>query len=427
MNVDRNTMAYVERRNLGPIAQFLPREPGLKAHVFRVAALAVRAAGRSGFTETDLESVEWAALLHHHAIARGDARGDAPADHLAEASFSAKLLSDLGLPVPPEPASLPVRVTDVLRVYRGTARSADPFVAPAAVLVESANLFDEQIENLPYENAGAEEAIRQLLATGIVDRAFSDAVQSFRVVGRQGLIECAKRLPVFPKAAMQALRMVRDPQSGLREIERVISGDSVLAGEMVHLANSGMFGTGHPATSLAVALTRVGTEAAGKLIAAAAVRRSFISGNLHQLWLHSAETADQAASVSVSAGGLDSGEAYLAGLVHDVGRLAFEISPAAASLHQWEESGFPPVYAEFLVSGTDHAAIGAEILKMWCFPEGLVEAVKYHHRPEATASRMASVLYAAEDPAESLPSCARDHSASKRLDIEEIPRARSAS
>jgi putative nucleotidyltransferase with HDIG domain len=173
-------------------------------------------------------------------------------------------------------------------------------------------------------------------------------------------------------------------------------------------------------------LTRVGTEAAGKLIAAAAVRRSFISGNLHQLWTHSTDTADQAASVAAAAGGFDAGEAYLAGLVHDVGRLAYEISPAAADLRRWEEAGFPATYAEFLISGTDHAAIGGEILKMWLFPEELVEAVKHHHRPELTASRLAAVLYAAEEPDEALPSCARDHAATKRLDIEEIPRARSA-
>jgi putative nucleotidyltransferase with HDIG domain len=170
----------------------------------------------------------------------------------------------------------------------------------------------------------------------------------------------------------------------------------------------------------------VGTEAAGKLIAAAAVRRSFISGNLHQLWLHSVKTAEQAVCVAAEAGALDNGEAYLAGLVHDVGRLAFEVSPAASELRRWEEAGFPATYAEFLVSGTDHAEIGGEILKMWRFPEELLEAVKHHHRPEATASRLASVLYAAEDMEESLPSCARDHTATKRLDIEEIPRAKSA-
>jgi putative nucleotidyltransferase with HDIG domain len=383
--------------------------------VFRVSTLAARAADRRGFSEADTETVEWAGLLHHHAIDFADAPG------------ASKLLADLGLPGVPELDPLPERVHEVLRVYRGMARTADPFIAQTAILEESANLFDEQIENLPYEDATADEAIRELLLTGIVDPSFSEAVESFRVLSRQDLIECAKRLPVFPKAAMQALRMVRNPRSGLREIERAVASDSVLAGEMVQLANSGMFGTWHPVNSLAVALSRVGTEAAGKLIAAAAVRRSFISGNLHELWLHSAETADQAVFVAAEAGGLDLGEAYLAGLVHDVGRLAFQVSPAAVELRRWEEAGFPATYAEFLVSGTDHATIGAEILRIWRFPEELVQAVEHHHRPETTSSRLASVLYAAEDPAESLPSCARDHTASKRLDIEEIPRARSAS
>jgi putative nucleotidyltransferase with HDIG domain len=345
-------MAYVERQNLGPISPFLPREPGLRAHVFRVATLAARTADLEGLAGADVETVEWAGMLHHHVV------------DLDGGPAAAKLLQDLGLPPCPEMNQLPRRVWQVLRVYQGLERTADAFVAQAAAWVESANLLDEQMENLPYDEAGLEASVDELLESGIIDPAFARALTSFRVLSREALLEAARRLPV-------------------------ISSD----------------------------------DAEAKL----QMERAYASYGAKQLWLHALQTAEQTAAVAAEAGRLDAAEAYLAGCIHDIGRLAFAISPASEAVERWQRAGFPVTYAEYLTTGTDHAALGAEILKMWRFPEELVDAVEHHHRPELSRSRLTAALYAAEDLDESLPSCARDHTAAKRLDIEAVRRAGSAS
>ena len=119
-----------------------------------------------------------------------------------------------------------------------------------------------------------------------------------------------------------------------------------------------------------------------------------------------AEAASAAARQPTSA---DERHAYLAGMFHDVGRTAYLEPAVKASLLDWESLGFPATYAEFLVSGTDHAALGAQLLKSLEFPEGVVEAVEFHHRLELTGSQIAAMIYLAEDEAETLPSLARDH------------------
>ncbi len=81
------------------------------------------------------------------------------------------------------------------------------------------------------------------------------------------------------------------------------------------------------------------------------------------------------------------------------------------------------MYAEMLSAGTDHAEIGAGISAGWDFPDSIVEAVRFHHRPEMVPSPLAAVLYAVEEASESLPSLAREHIAAKRLEVEELPRS----
>jgi HD-like signal output (HDOD) protein len=385
------------------IEPFLPPEPGLRAHLFRVSTLAARAAEHRGLEEKQVEAVAWSALLHHLATPLG-------------VEGASKLLKDLGLPNAPELEPVPA---DVWNRVKGLDKQD-------AALVESANLFDEQMENMPYELESVDEAVQALLKSGLITKPFVSALESFRVVTRADLSGAVMKLPVFPKAAMEALRIARDPDSGIREIEHAVARDPVLAGETIQMANSGTFGQAHAAGTLSLALAGVGTIAASHLISAAALQRCFASDSLNQLWKHSFETGVNTVTVASEAKGVDASDAFLAGLVHDVGRLAYELTPAGAAIRQWQEAGFPVTYAELLASGTDHAEIGAETLAHWRFPERLIEAVRFHHRPEIAKSALAAALYAAEDPTESLPSVARDHAAVKRLEIAPSPRAQSA-
>ncbi len=128
-----------------------------------------------------------------------------------------------------------------------------------------------------------------------------------------------------------------------------------------------------------------------------------------------------ALDVAVRARQLGEGSAlaYDAGLLHDCGmaaRASFgEI--AQTNLIHWQQAGFPSVYCERLITGSDHADWGARMLeRIGKVSKDVVDAVRGHHRPEASDSKLAAVLYLAEEEAggeEDLPSAARVHIATR--------------
>jgi HD-like signal output (HDOD) protein len=109
--------------------------------------------------------------------------------------------------------------------------------------------------------------------------------------------------------------------------------------------------------------------------------------------------------------------------------MALETLPARVSeAHaRLVEDGCPPAYAEDLLLGCDHAEIGAQVLRSWRFPDHLIEAVRFHHRPADSDSQLASALYLAEFWAETDEEVPRRRHwdaavARTRLSLEELAR-----
>jgi len=226
-------------------------------------------------------------------------------------------------------------------------------------------------------------------------------------------IEPAERwnVPVFP-AALRTFRLMRDPRAGLREVVEAAQLDPATAGLVVQLANSALYGSLDTVSTLSHAIGRLGFAVAQRVILSAAMRPVFGSPKLHEVWLHSLQAADLAEQLAVRSGSIDPGEAYLAGLLHDTGRIALLAMPLydSARMEGLVCGGCPRVYAERVLLHTDHAGLGAKLAAWWRLPEFLVAAIGQHHRPEHTDSQLARLLYVTEcltDSDEDLPSAIR--------------------
>jgi putative nucleotidyltransferase with HDIG domain len=220
------------------------------------------------------------------------------------------------------------------------------------------------------------------------------------------------RVPVFPQAAVLILRMLRDPEASVSDVVKAASLDQATAGLVMQLANSALFGPRSPVSTLSRAIVRLGFATSAKVVTSAALRPLFGSPNLHAAWRHSLLVADLAEQLASRAGIIAPQEAYLAGLVHDVGQFALRSLPVydLARLHGLERGGCPAVYAEHLLLRTDHAALGAQIAAGWRLPENMVSAIRQHHRPRNADNPLACLLYLAEfisQPDEDLPSKVR--------------------
>jgi len=379
-------------------------EEALDAHCRRVAGWAKQAAQKLDCSAEELLALERAALLHH-------------AENLVfRPKTFAAIAGDLQVEIAEDPpfsgsCSEPYSgmTYEILQAYNSPG-SAPSRPAEFARILEWADRFDEQfelsaIDPLPSDELSAETSRLQITEASKVLRA-------------------GQKLPVFPTVAQKAMRLLAAEDACLEQLERILRSDQAMAAELLNVANSSLMGRRKSTASLAQAVEHVGANASVRIICAACLRPIFASRKLFDLWNHSIEAAETAERLALVSERVDPGEAFLAGLVHDIGRLAFSLLspdfqvPAQCLL----EHGCPPVLVERALSGTNHAEVGSELLRSWGVPPPISDAVRGHHDLDESAIPLAAILYLTEFSTmsdEDLPSFLR---LDRALHILDLPR-----
>ena len=258
--------------------------------------------------------------------------------------------------------------------------------------------LDSAAEFAAYEKADIRAALTEFLndcGRGR-DRAIAQTLREFIAPQWVPALDI-RSLPVVPAAAAKLMRTSAGTCSAA-ELESIAACDPVLTARLLGAANSATYGKGIEVTSLCSAILRVGVPYARRILWTACCERIFGSAGLISLWRHSRQVADAAQSLAAQAQ-LDRDSAWIAGLLHDIGRLLLWRGPATvrAAEETLLRNGFPLVYAETLLYGEDHATLGARLLERWQVPASIVEAVRWHDRPERTAGKLAAILCLAED------------------------------
>ncbi len=377
---------------------------GVRAHCRRVATWSCELARALGLSDSERRLAEQAALSHHlpELLLDNEARG--------------RLLADICLEESGEQSLIDEDVRQVLLTLWGRREVADGSIAKVVAVLEISDDFDQHFEAQP------------LFAPDEPDQCANSAVQTMmsylQVTSRADVSRVIDRLPIFPRAARQVVKKISNPDVTVHELETVASLDPVLSGLIIQTANSAYFSPARPIASIHHAVAYIGVEIARKVLLASTIRGNFASMRLHQLWNHSLDVAQAAEQLSqCSELKIDPSEAFLAGLVHDIGRLAFSIMPARflERFYRLTDGGCPPVQAELCLSGRSHTEVGAETLLQWKFPDSAAEAIRWHHAPERSASPLASLLYVAEfvsDSDEDLPSYVRLNAACRQAGID---------
>ncbi len=332
-------------------------------------------------------------------------------DHTAELAHcrrTAALAVELGrrAGVPAEPlaqAALLHHSLEPLRHSSGLGRLAWQVVVGdearrVADIVQVCNLVDEQLEALEFEHKDVEDIIEEIQSFAAFE-GFDPALVDHLRDMRRPILSADLKLPVESAAARLVFRTLRaDRDYEVRELEGIAMRDPVLAGSLLGVANSALYGRAQRVSTVGRAIASVGVLASRKVMLAAAMRPLFASAGLSRIWSHSLSAAPFCSALAGHTGLLSPDEGLLLGLVHDIGAVAIQFLPreTLATYRNLVQGGCPAAYAERLLLGRDHGEIGAGLIEAWQFPEEFIEAARFHHQPERSASKLASLAYLAE-------------------------------
>lgn len=366
------------RQQLTPaeLEQMLPAEPGLRAHCGRVAALAQQVAAALRLPPAGIPLLVQTALLHHQPALPPGAKLD-------------RLLSDLAA----VPESAP---------HQDPSESVTSAETMADRIVEVCNLFDEQMEWLPWEPRSVEEIVAGLagLASGgMLDGEVVAALQGLTTTFRSHAKPFPELLPPAARAAQRTFQALGGRREfDIREIENHASADPMMAASLIRSANSPLHAPLSPVSTLRAAITYLGTTASSRILLATALRPLLHTSGMENVWRHCVETSLWCERMAAALPPVNPQEALLAGLLHDIGRVALCFLPGEAlAIHTGLlRAGCPPAYADMVVTGLDHGQVGGAILRAWNFPQSLVDAVSWHHQPERSENGLASLLYLSE-------------------------------
>lgn len=202
------------------------------------------------------------------------------------------------------------------------------------------------------------------------------------------------------------LRAVNEDSIDVEEVARAVSLDEVLTAHVMRRANSASLGFRSPAHTVSQAVARLGCATVRSLALAQAVSRSVpllreVGGVPRAAcWEHNWAVAHAAMHLA-KLYGIARGEAHLAGLLHDVGKLVL-----AANLPQRYEAcvqeagrtGLELCRVERVLLARDHASVGSDALCSWDLPRIAVQAAAEHHMSDRDrrVSAVGQLVHAAD-------------------------------
>jgi len=198
------------------------------------------------------------------------------------------------------------------------------------------------------------------------------------------------QLPALPTIAVEVASLIDNPNTSVSKLTQVISADQVLTAKVLKIANSPFYGFQRRISTLDFAIMVLGFDSLKEILISISLISSFKKKqdkyfDSKEFWQHSLASGIAARTLARQLGYRISGESFVAGLLHDIGILV---------THQY----FHDDYKRIVGSATEgkstfedmeqavllatHGEIGAWLAERWNLPEQLIEAIKYHHKPE---------------------------------------------
>ena len=233
-------------------------------------------------------------------------------------------------------------------------------------------------------------------------------------------------LPALPAIVAQVIAVTANPESSAKDLMQVILPDQTMCGTILKVANSAFFGIPRGVSTIERAVVVLGHEeikniVIGKAIFSAFPKLNAANKNTISLFWEHAFTCGLIAKIIGEQLRLPASEMFIAGLIHDIGKLAMLMAfpseyPILRDIsNPCNTHDSSAEQAQFAVS---HDQVGLQIARRWLLPEQLVMAIGYHHCPQDAPSQKKHPLIVQMADILSLMYCQSDEM--ERCDVEKI-------
>ncbi|MCP4268341.1 MAG: HDOD domain-containing protein [Candidatus Brocadiaceae bacterium] len=209
------------------------------------------------------------------------------------------------------------------------------------------------------------------------------------------LVSKVRNMPPLPQSTTQILKITKDDKSSSKELANVFERDPTLAVNILKLSNSPAYGFTSKISTINQAVVCLGLDTLKSIVLTSATHEMLNKGipayslGEGMLWTHSISSATCARIIAQRIEYKDSEEAYIAGLLLDIGKIilsSFAEKEFSEVSERVRKGKVPFNIAEQELLGFGHAQVGGRIIKKWNLPPALVEAVEYHHQPNKSVT-----------------------------------------
>ena len=219
-------------------------------------------------------------------------------------------------------------------------------------------------------------------------------------------------IATLPEVTVQIIELVEDPNSTAQDLHQIISNDPALCSRILKVVNSAFYGLPGQIGSINRAIVLLGLNAVKNIAIAASLTKLYRGGQLtpeftaKDLWVHSIATA---AAAKLVADAMKLGlpdEAFLAGLIHDIGvivEMQHDRQKLIDVIGRLNITGGVPgedmLAIEEEIFGATHQDFGRALCERWKFPKSFSYVTGAHHNPLELAAgnrTLACVIYVAD-------------------------------
>jgi HD-like signal output (HDOD) protein len=248
------------------------------------------------------------------------------------------------------------------------------------------------------------------LPTGSVPTA-APAAPAPPVENNAHVLETIKKvttIATLPEVTNQIIKTVEDPSSTAAKLHKIVSHDPALVTRILKVVNSAFYGLPGQIGSIDRAIVLLGLNAVKNLAVAASLGQLFRGAKLCEgftpkdLWTHCIAVGVTARDLAKQMKLPVADEAFLAGMIHDMGILiAMQVHPEqvkqVCETAKKGEKAFVEIEREVL--GMDHQQLGMALAEQWKFPRSCQLVAGFHHKPSQLADQnrlLVTLVYAAD-------------------------------